>query len=557
MYGKTLLRPHSVSLLKCSFNFVTFQVKRQTCCPVATMIATGGLLRMNRRQDSLRSKNRAENKRKRKSKKKKKNDVVVVKGKLNLCSPAGLVAGVGVIILVVGISMAILGYWPSPNQQQYQERRRTGVYYNNRMSYSKIPAVSSNSSHEKLRLGQPNTLNQSHSNSSVPGSSHHCGFLCTFLDNYLYSDNLKVFGPLVMGIGIFLFICANAVLHENRDKKTKIINLRDIYSTVIDLHNIRSKEYSPLNGLVNYTQSRNPEAPIGSFPASGMLTRSSWPSTGISFKGELGGDDVFRRPSLTADSWSRDVQTFTDTVYSIYKDYSNSGEQAPQPRQWETTSIVTSSVNAFTLPVIKLNNCDMEGSDRLGVEGRSEEGVIIEAAPEMVSEDGQSRRSHTVETDIKEKESSISTSSPPCPGDDEAAADTADQQGEAQARPQAQWTQLFPPSPVARAMGSRLSLSSLTDQPRLTRRCSLSMSVCQQSDRARRFSCPRLEQTNSKGYIKLADLGGESFEAPDIDSSLVATEQEVETDNGAARDVAEKEVQGGHSMATASVSAES
>lgn len=514
------------------------------------MIATGGLLRMNRRQDSLRSKNRAENKRKRKSKKKKKNDVVVVKGKLNLCSPAGLVAGVGVIILVVGISMAILGYWPSPNQQQYQERRRTGGFYNNRMSYSKIPAVSSNSTHENLQLGQPNTLNQSHSNSSAPGSSHHCGLLCTFLDNYLYSDNLKVFGPLVMGIGIFLFICANAVLHENRDKKTKIINLRDIYSTVIDLHNIRSKEYSPLNGLVNYTQSRNPEAPVGSFPGSGLLTRSSWPSTGITFKGELGGDEVFRRPSLTVGTWSGDVQTFTDTVYSIYKDYSNSGEQAPQPRQWETTSIVTSSVNAFTLPVIKLNNCDMEGSDRQDVEGRSEEGVIIEAAPETIGEDGQGRRCQSVKTDVKEKESSASTRSPPCPADDEAAADPADQQREAH------WTQLFPPSPVARAMGSRLSLHSLSDQPRLTRRCSLSTSVCRQSDRARRFSCPRLEQTNSKGYIKLADLGGESFEAPDTDSSLVATEQ-VETDNGAAADVAEKEAQGGHSMATPGVSAES
>lgn len=549
MYGYTPTGLPSESLLKCSLNFLTFQVKRQACCPVATMIATGGLLRMNRRQDSLRSKNRAENKRKRKSKKKKKNDVVVVKGKLNLCSPAGLVAGVGVIILVVGITMAVLGYWPSPNQQEYQERRRTGVFYNNRVSH-KIPA---NSTHDNLRLGQPNLLNQSHSNNSVHGSSRHCGFLCTFLDNYLYSDNLKVFGPLVMGIGIFLFICANAVLHENRDKKTKIINLRDIYSTVIDLHHIRSKEYSPLNGLVNYTQSRNPEVPMSSIPPSGMLARSSWPSTGLNSQGELGGDEVFRRPSLTTDTWSRDVQTFTDTVYSIYKDYSNSGEQAPQPRQWETTSIVTSSVNAFTLPVIKLNNCDMEGSERLEVEGRSGEGVIVEAAPEIVSEGGQSRSSQAAETDIKEKDSSLSTSSPPCPGNDEAVADAADRE----AQPRAHWTQLFPPSPAARATGSRLSLNSLTDQPRLTRRCSLSTSVCRQSDRARRFSCPRLEQTNSKGYIKLADLGGESFEAPDTDSSLVATEQEVEPDNGAAAEAAEEEAQGGNSVASPSVSAES
>ena len=254
------------------------------------MIATGGLLRMNRRQDSLRSKNRAENKRKQKAKKrKKKNDVVVVKGKLNLCSPAGLVAAVGVMVLMVGISMAILGYWPSPNHQEYQERRRTGMHRGHRMGYSKtLPtssevatttttstpnAAAATATSPPQLYGQAVSLNQSQGNVSAPEPSHSCGFLCDFLDRYLYSDNLKVFGPLVMGIGIFLFICANAVLHENRDKKTKIINLRDIYSTVIDLHSVRSKEYSPLNGLVNYTQSRSADPGTAAGP-SGLYSAS-------------------------------------------------------------------------------------------------------------------------------------------------------------------------------------------------------------------------------------------------------------------------------------------
>ncbi|KAF1373387.1 hypothetical protein PFLUV_G00260040 [Perca fluviatilis] len=71
-----------------------------------------------------------------------------------------------------------------------------------------------------------------------------------------------------MGIGIFLFICANAVLHENRDKKTKVINLRDIYSTVIDLHALRKpnattgatqRHGNTLNGIINYVQSQSLE----------------------------------------------------------------------------------------------------------------------------------------------------------------------------------------------------------------------------------------------------------------------------------------------------------
>ena len=519
------------------------------------MIATGGLLRMNRRQDSLRSKNRAENKRKRKSKKKKKNDVVVVKGKLNLCSPAGLVAAVGVMVLMVGISMAVLGYWPSQSQHEYQERRRTGAYHANRMSYSKSPAVSSNLTHNKPPSGQTNLSNQSRANGSSPDPSSRCGLLCDFLDNYLYSDNLKVFGPLVMGIGIFLFICANAVLHENRDKKTKIINLRDIYSTVIDLHSIRSKEYSPLNGLVNYTQSRSAEGTSGSFPASGMLARSSWPSTGLGFQGELGGDEAFRHPSVAGRprSWSRDVQTFTDTVYSIYKNYNNSGKQAPQPRQWETTSIVTSSVNAFTLPVIKLNNCEVEEPGRAGAEERSGEGVVIEAAAEGTSEEGAVSGG---QADARGKDAS--TADPPLPRQsrEDISTETAGQQGAPRARPHPQWTQLFPPSPVARATGSRLSLNSLTDQPRSARRCSLSVSACGHGERARRFSCPRLERSNSKGYIKLTDLGGESFEAPDTDTSLVAGDQGATSDVTAAAAAVEEEAQGEDDLVTPSTSAE-
>ncbi|XP_034038521.1 transmembrane protein 200C [Thalassophryne amazonica] len=496
------------------------------------MIATGGLLRMHRRQDSLRSKNRAENKRKRKAKKKKKKtDVVVVKGKLNLCSPAGLVAAVGVIILIVGISMAVLGYWPSSNPHGYQYRS-SGSHQAKRTSGSKSQSHPSNLTSDKVVTGKTKVYNQSHANSSSAGPTPHCGFLCDFLDNYLYSDNLKVFGPLVMGIGIFLFICANAVLHENRDKKTKIINLRDIYSTVIDLHSIKSKEYSPLNGLVNYTQSRSADGPSSSRAAPGLHTRSSWPSTGHGFPGELGGDEPARRPSL-ADrprSWSRDVQTFTDTVYSIYKDC-NSSQQTAKPKQWETTSIVTSSVNAFTLPVIKLNNCDVQESDRGEVRGRTQEGIVVEAAAEN-SEGG-----HSEETDTKQKDTSTADQHEDIP------ADTADQQGAPQAQQQPQWSspvKLFPPSPVAREMGSRLSLNSLTDQPRSARRCSLSVSACRQGDRTRRFSCPRLEHSSSKGYIKLNDLTGESFDTADTDPPSATPEHE-ETMDTVAEGVAQGE----------------
>uniref|UniRef100_A0A4W5L3N9 Uncharacterized protein n=1 Tax=Hucho hucho TaxID=62062 RepID=A0A4W5L3N9_9TELE len=276
---------------------------------------------------------------------------IQVKGKLNLCSPPGLVATVGVVVLMVGIAMAVLGYWPHEGHSQgYASRVSPGEERrdNGRMSYSKSPLVSASWNNNKNNNTANQTvgeltnqtvgeltnqtvgefltnqtvgefltnqtvgefltnqtvgefltnqtvgefltnqtvgeltnqtsveltsqtsfelMNQTSvvvngslpvlvSVSTPPPPTPSGGLLSEFLDNYLYSDNLKVFGPLVMGIGIFIFICANAVLHENRDQNTKVINLRDIYSTVIDLHSTQTKDYSPSNGLVNYVQSR-------------------------------------------------------------------------------------------------------------------------------------------------------------------------------------------------------------------------------------------------------------------------------------------------------------
>ncbi|KAK5877669.1 hypothetical protein CesoFtcFv8_025152 [Champsocephalus esox] len=67
------------------------------------MITTGGLLRINRRQDSLRSKShKAHPHKKKKKKKKKRNEVVVVKGKLQLVSVSAFVAALGIMVLLGG-----------------------------------------------------------------------------------------------------------------------------------------------------------------------------------------------------------------------------------------------------------------------------------------------------------------------------------------------------------------------------------------------------------------------------------------------------------------------
>nr|XP_046177227.1 uncharacterized protein LOC124009460 [Oncorhynchus gorbuscha] len=728
------------------------------------MIATGGLLRMNRRQDSQRSKNHAENQRKRKqAERKKRNDVVVVKGKLNLWSPSGLVAAVGVVVLMVGIAMAVLGYWPHEGHSQGkasgvspgEERRDNG-----RMSYSKSPLVSvtwsdnkdnntanqtveeltnqtvgeltnqtveeltnqtveeltnqtveeltnqtveeltnqtvgelTNQTVEELTNQTVGELtnqtvgeltNQTSAeltnqtsdvmNGSVPQPVSVStslrppseGFLSEFLDSYLYSDNLKVFGPLVMGIGIFLFICANAVLHENRDQKTKVINLRDIYSTVIDLHSTRTKDYSSINGLVNYVPSRG-SVDINSFHPGEMLehretgsseqqyrrptTVSSHqgeigsseqqyrrPTTVSSHQGEIGSSEQqYRRPTTVSShqgetgsseqqyrrpsragrqrSWSRGNQTFTESVFSIYRDQKRRcSEQTPYPRQWDSEQASypgqrDSKQASFprqrdseqasyprqwdSEKASYPRQWDSEQDSYPGQRDSKQASFPRQRDSEQASYPRQWDSEQVSQWDSEQafypRQWDSEQASYPRQWDSEQASCPRQWDSEQASYPR-QWDseqascprhqclatkekdssrrtlrnpleyeggtvmtltepdealqgqtltpqgpRLFPPSPVFRAttgMGSRLSLNSLSspgvDQPQSARRCSLTVAVCRQGDRARRFSCTRLERSNSKGYIKLETVDGDSFEVPDVVTSCVPDSNQEE-----------------------------
>ncbi|XP_035285420.1 transmembrane protein 200C-like [Anguilla anguilla] len=472
------------------------------------MIATGGLLRISaRRQDSLRAKNRAENKRKRKAKKKRKNDVVVIKGKLKLFSVSGLVAAVGVVILLVGVAMAMLGYWPKESLA-YPEPQLSGKVEKHQSSFNRTLPESNNWTVSGT-LGfsvSEDLVNYSQTNGTDTATPP-LGVIDRFLARCLYSDELKVFGPLVMGVGIFLFICANAVLHENRDRNTKIINLRDIYSTVIDIHSLRTKDCTPLNGFVNYVQSRSIDGKPGPAYNAAMLARSSWPST-VSGKAQ---ERVGPRPFGRRSSSSRERQTFTDTVYSIYRDQNRTIERAPVPKPWETRTIVTSSVNAFTLPVIKLNNCVLEEPKRLGGgEGRGDAG----GAPEEVQADC----SRGDGSGDKTKAESSRAGPFVCQGSAETQEGSGGQQGAPRASLQGSQAQLLPPSPGLRPIGSHVSLSALSDY---SRSVDPGASPSGQGDRTRRLSCPRLDRSCSKGYIKLGDLGGESFESSDTGAPIM------------------------------------
>lgn len=309
------------------------------------MIATGGLLRISaRKQDPLRPQSQAP-KRKRKAKRKRKNDVVVVKGKLKLCSLSGLIALCGILVLLVGIALAVVGYWPKPSPAY-----REGSFGGSRHLPAQGGAAKNRSRGQPGAHGgsHPDTprANASSSSRGTPRAAPapvSAGFLFQLFSGYLHSDKLKVLGPLIMGIGIFLFICANAVLHENRDRKTKVINLRDLYSTVIDAHSLRAKEAggpaaAPLNGFVSYVQARG----LGGGEALGAaarLAQSSWPPA-------LGA------PLSRCASFSASPPSLAEAVYSIYRERAALAARPPGPATppcSPASSLVGSSLSAFTL----------------------------------------------------------------------------------------------------------------------------------------------------------------------------------------------------------------
>ncbi|XP_054900661.1 transmembrane protein 200A [Poeciliopsis prolifica] len=273
-------------------------------------------------------------------KRKRRTDVVVVRGRLRLYSASGFFLFLGLIILAVGIGMATLGYWP------HNKAAPTG-------------------GGNEVKVGKGAT-NASHDVQDSP-SKQAGGALMRFLEQHLHSERMKMLGPFTMGIGIFIFICANAILHENRDRETKIIHMRDMYSTVIDIHRLRQREQK------QYHHRSSDVADLRGFGADAAARLASNSLLGFSSRSGsrvgsteeeevlLGDEEVHRHRERLDCSFAGLLAPFygaglglsqCDSVrhqWSVDGDGEKGGHHAG--------SIVSSSISAFTLPVIKLNNC--------------------------------------------------------------------------------------------------------------------------------------------------------------------------------------------------------
>ncbi|NXG12172.1 T200B protein, partial [Sakesphorus luctuosus] len=109
------------------------------------------------------------------------------KGQLRMRSPAGAFVMVGISVVLVGMTIAVVGYWP------HRGHGGTGA-----------------------GAGNASVAGDARREVAAPRHGPH-------------SEKLKLIGPVIMGIGLFIFICANTMLYENRDMETRRLMQKGLY----------------------------------------------------------------------------------------------------------------------------------------------------------------------------------------------------------------------------------------------------------------------------------------------------------------------------------------
>ncbi|NXE40681.1 T200B protein, partial [Ptilorrhoa leucosticta] len=116
-----------------------------------------------------------------------------LKGRLRMRSPAGAFVMVGISVVLVGMTIAVVGYWP------HRGHGGTGASAGNASVVEDV--------RREVAAGR-----------HVP-----------------HSEKLKLIGPVIMGIGLFIFICANTMLYENRDMETRRLMQKGLYGLAAGL----------------------------------------------------------------------------------------------------------------------------------------------------------------------------------------------------------------------------------------------------------------------------------------------------------------------------------
>ncbi|XP_072531565.1 transmembrane protein 200A [Salminus brasiliensis] len=143
----------------------------------------------------------------------------VIQGKLRIRSIPGAFLVLGVVVVIIGTALAVAGYWPYPAQ--------------------------------RTALGAVSNSFSGTSQASGWGLGAKGLFSTTSL---IHNERMKLFGPVIMGVGLFILICANTVLCENRDRETQML-LAQMQSVICSVSaSVPSADLTQVNSVARHYQ---------------------------------------------------------------------------------------------------------------------------------------------------------------------------------------------------------------------------------------------------------------------------------------------------------------
>ncbi|KAM6370803.1 transmembrane protein 200B [Pluvialis apricaria] len=269
---------------------------------------------------------------------------VPVKGQLRMRSPSGAFVIVGISVVLVGMTIAVVGYWP---------HRGTG---------STGAGVGNGSIAGDMRR-------------EVAAGRH-----------IPHSEKLKLIGPVIMGIGLFIFICANTMLYENRDMETRRLMQKGLYSMAAGLPEGTGPEDGHCQrGDGQPIPKANAECVEGCY----QVDLSCQPCPGTKWSDCYGPN----RLQTTAELLQHPPASPTASLLSLRSGASTEANLTLSCRAG-AESLISSAVGALALPVIKLNNRLLDAAARGA--GERAEGGPTELPPEAPRSQGRDGGGHVI-----------------------------------------------------------------------------------------------------------------------------------------------------------------
>lgn len=264
----------------------------------------------------------------------------VIQGKLRIRSMPGAFLVLGVIVVVVGSALAVAGYWPD------------------RISRSSILATA-----ERENISE----------SKATGWSLRAKDLLS-TGSAIHSERMKLLGPVIMGVGLFILICANTVLYENRDRETQMLlaQMRSVICSVsAAVPSADLKEIAAANSMAKHYQwvSSLPAAHLNILCLQQVTSSEPLLQTRHPRDREDSVEGIYQQEVLQTEALHHQESEPPPSLHSSHTNSCNSS-QIDFNTQSGAELGDSSTFNLQTAPFIKLNNCLVSASSMssLGVD---------------------------------------------------------------------------------------------------------------------------------------------------------------------------------------------